>query len=533
MRHALALLAPLAGALVMVLAISTRASAQPNLPPPPPPPMDTTSPPPAPPPTGAPQPTQLPPGRAPAPTPTPKPRARAGGAPAGSIAPPPSDTDAPSDSDSSTSGFLTTKTRLEPRELALKREGGYFTGLPLLNYDSNTGVGIGARAYYFWDGSRADPVFAYTPYLHRAFAQAFATTTGRQYHLLDYDGVYVGRSPFRVRAGLVFERDTNAYYFGRGASTLAPLSFPGSADSYARLSEYEDATSRVQGDGTTYARYNRYILTRPLARASLERDLFGGAVRVLGGASLSYVTIRDYTGVDVAATDASGASTRAPEALTKLRGDCNAGRVVGCTDQWNNVVRVAIAYDTRDYEPDPTSGIFADLTAEFSGAVIGSKHDYGRVTAAPRFFFSPMPKLARLVIAVRGVYSVEFGDVPFFDMSNFAFTDGDQTGLGGLRTIRGYRQDRFVGKIAAFTNVEIRWTFADVTTHGQRLQFMVVPFLDMGRVFDDVRDTTLAGWKRGQGGALRMGWNQATIFSVDYGVSSEGSGLYVNFGHQF
>src|SRR4029077_4328062 len=56
------------------------------------------------------------------------------------------------------------KQRLRDDDLARKREGGYFTGLPLANYDHDIGFGFGARVYYFDDGKRSDPFFPYTPY---------------------------------------------------------------------------------------------------------------------------------------------------------------------------------------------------------------------------------------------------------------------------------------------------------------------------------------------------------------------------------
>ena len=46
-------------------------------------------------------------------------------------------------------------------------------------------------------------------------------------------------------------------------------------------------------------------------------------------------------------------------------------------------------------------------------------------------------------------------------------------------------------------------------------------------------DLTLADWRTSLGGAFRIAWNLATIVTVDYGVSSEDAGLYVNFGHIF
>src|SRR5215467_11582919 len=66
--------------------------------------------------------------------------------------------------------------KLAPADLANKNEGGYFTGLPLFAYSTDIGLGLGARVYYYWDGDRADPRFAQTPYLYRLFLQVFAST---------------------------------------------------------------------------------------------------------------------------------------------------------------------------------------------------------------------------------------------------------------------------------------------------------------------------------------------------------------------
>jgi hemolysin activation/secretion protein len=105
--------------------------------------------------------------------------------------------------------------------------------------------------------------------------------------------------------------------------------------------------------------------------------------------------------------------------------------------------------------------------------------------------------------------------------------------LGGFRTLRGYRQNRFVGPVLALTNYEVRWTFVRFRVLKQGFGLMVVPFMDIGAVFDNVRTTTSAGWKRTQGVGFRIAWNEATIIMVDYGVSDEDSGLYINFNHIF
>ena len=93
-----------------------------------------------------------------------------------------------------------------------------------------------------------------------------------------------------------------------------------------------------------------------------------------------------------------------------------------------------------------------------------------------------------------------------------------------------------VGRVVALTNLELRWTFYEFDApFGKRQHFalMLVPFLDVGRVFDSFSDLELKRFRNGQGAGFRIAWNQATIIVIDYGVSREGSTLYVNFNHPF
>ncbi len=417
------------------------------------------------------------------------------------------------------------KRPINDEDLAKKKEGGYFTGLPLANYDPDTGFGAGARAYYFFDGKRTSPLFAYTPYEHRVFAQTFFSTKGLQFHWLDYDAPALFGSPWRVRSQLIYERNTSRNYFGIGERAQA-LSFTGAPrqtyDSYAK---YLAAQERAGAEGKTYALYDKHLFERPLWLMSLERTLLGGAMRSLVGLGFSHAGVGDYTGKVV-----DGRGVGAP---TRLKEDCDARRIVGCDGGWDNTLRLGLAYDTRDFEPDPNSGFFADVAADFGTAALGSKYDYVRAMAAVRGYYSPIPKLADLVIAARGVYQVTSRGAPFFSMDIFPFTEDPRTGLGGVRTLRGFKSDRFVGRVMALGNLEIRWTFAHARIFGQRFAFIGVPFMDIGRSFDAIRRTTLSGWNRSQGLGLRIAWNLATIIMVDYGVSAEDSGLYVNFTHIF
>jgi outer membrane protein assembly factor BamA len=273
----------------------------------------------------------------------------------------------------------------------------------------------------------------------------------------------------------------------------------------------------------------------PTLSTTLERDFFGGIVRMQLGFVGQYVRVGGYTNMPTVGDDPTTGQTGIPATMgtTRLDEDCIAGRALGCAGGLHDTIKAGIAFDTRDFEPDPNYGVFADVTAEASSKYAGSAYDYARVTAEPRVFFSPFPKLADLVIAGRAAYSVQTSGVPFFAMNTLAFTDGDHQGLGGLWTMRGYKQDRFVGPIAVLTNVELRWTFVDFDVLSQHFALEAAPFLDMGCVFDRVADFSLSRWKRGEGAGLHVAWNKATVIVFDYGISEEDQGLYMDFGQEF
>jgi hypothetical protein len=428
---------------------------------------------------------------------------------------------------------LGAKRRLTDEDYARKKEGFYVTGLPLLAYDPTLGYGAGARAYLYYDGYKKDPLFAYTPYQHRVYAQTFFSSNGAQDHVIDYDAPTFLGSLYRVRATLEYEADTQWPYFGTGTASLKPLQFPGAPNkTFSKLNDYTNATSAVQPNGMTYANYNEFSFKRPTLQLAVEQIMLGGILRSMIGTNLAYVDLHDYSGQEVNATGPSG-KTKAPEATTLLASDCARGLILGCNGGTDNVLRLALSLDTRDFEPDPNSGVYAELSGEFGTKGLGSDYQYMRLMLSVRGFYSPIPKLADLVLAVRGLYEFQTPGVPFFSEEILPFIDDNHAGLGGFRTLRGFDQNRFVGPVIALTNYEVRWTFVKFHVLHQGFALIAVPFLDIGRVFDNVQQTTLAGWKRSEGGGLRIAWNEATIIMVDYGFSEEGTGLYVNFNHIF
>ncbi|MEO7736215.1 MAG: BamA/TamA family outer membrane protein [Kofleriaceae bacterium] len=418
-----------------------------------------------------------------------------------------------------------------PTNLADKNGGGYVTGLPLFAYSTDIGLGLGARVYYYWNGHPDDPRFAQTPYLYRVFLQGFASTRGTQFHWLDFDAPKIGGSPYRVRSQLIFQRNINSNYFGLGARAQPPLQFPGADRSYGSYDDYTRDQARITG-GQTYGKYDQYDLLRPIFIASVERLYAGDRIRVLGGFGLSYARIRDYTGKQVDALDDAGHDTKATEATTRLATDCAAARIVGCSGGRDDFLRLGISYDTRDYEPDPNRGTFIDLAVDVGTVALGSQYDYLRMLVAARGYWSPFAA-ADLVLAGRLVFEGQTNGAPFFSMNTLPFTEDPRTGLGGNRTLRGFRQDRFVGSVMTLSNAELRWTFGHARVFGQHFGFILAPFFDIGRTYDSLADLSLSSWQASYGGAFRIAWNLATVVTVDYGRSSEDAGFYINFNHIF
>jgi hypothetical protein len=422
---------------------------------------------------------------------------------------------------------------LSPEDLARKTERGHLTGIPLAAYSVDFGFGTGARAYYFWNGERSDARFAYTPYLHRIFLQVFASTGGLQFHWLDYDAPQIAGTPYRIRSSLVIARNTAASYYGYGDAGRT-LRFAGAPDGIERYDDYRAALLRVdETTGAANTKYNNLDALRPVVLLGLERAFFGKRLRVLAGVGLSYARIRDYTGEQVDATDAAGMETRAVQAPTKLREDCDAGVLVGCDGGRDHYVRLGIAYDTRDFEPDPNRGVFADLELDAGTVALGGEYTYAKLLGAVRGWWSPIPAHADLVLAGRVLGHWQSRKTPLVAMGILPFTEDPRYGMGGHRTMRGFRQDRFVGYFELLANAELRWTFARTVIRRQKLAFIAAPFFDYGRAFDGISEASLRGWLPSYGGALRVSWNLSTLVTFEYGMSSEGTGFYANFGHMF
>jgi outer membrane protein assembly factor BamA len=419
--------------------------------------------------------------------------------------------------------FLANKSPLPDTLLKDKRVDRYVTGFPAIGWDPETEFNYGAAVQWFDNGPADSPFFRYTPYRRRVAVAAAGSTGGSSRALIGYDQPYIGDSPWRVRAAAAYNQNKFENYFGLGESTLGPLTYPGSTKEYSNFDDYNHDLERNVG-GETWARYNEYRKKLFGGVVTVERDFWGGWLRPQIGLQITHVNVADYTGDNI-----DGAIMQP----TRLFTDQQAGQIIGFDGGWDNALKVGLTFDSRDFEPDPSSGVMLQVVGRISSKVLGSAFDYQQVTFSGRGFHNLLGDSGRLILAGRLTYVMQFGDVPFYSAPNIPFTDGDANGLGGHATLPGFVSDRFVGDAAMFANGELRWSFAEATVWKQHLRFMLVPFVDAGSVFNSVGDTSFQDWKFDGGLGLRLSWNLATVISFDYARSGEGGLFYMEIGHQF
>lgn len=414
-----------------------------------------------------------------------------------------------------------------------KREGRFVTAVPAISWGEQAGFTLGVIGFLFNNGKNDDPFFRTTPYRQRISVTVLGSPSGRQDYSVALDQPNIFDSPYRLRATAGYEVDPLNNYFGIGRESMLDFHFPGAPGRFFDTYDgYQNALEK-EVSGLAYTEYDLYESRQTTVGATVERDLFGGIVRPLVGLRLRYTDINDTTGDKVDAEDSSGHSVTAIQQPTRMHTDCLAGLISGCHGGFENLLTLGVSVDTLDFEPDPYAGLLAQIVAEFSGKALGSDFEYQRVTSSISAYRMVFPQVARLVLAGRGLYSMQFGNVPFSSLPTLAFNTGDHGGLGGFHTMRGFVDQRFVGDSAALVNAELRWSLFDGGyLFGQHLRPMIAPFADAGRVFDGTQ-LRFDGWRADYGIGFRLIWNLVTAVSFDYGISSEGQSFHMELGYAF
>ena len=104
--------------------------------------------------------------------------------------------------------------------------------------------------------------------------------------------------------------------------------------------------------------------------------------------------------------------------------------------------------------------------------------------------------------------------------------------IGGARTVRGFREQRYAGTAAVYANAELRVFLTKFSFLNFPTDFGVLGLTDVGRVFQD--GATPGGWHTAIGGGIWIAPVQrSNTFSIAMARSVERTAFYASTGFLF
>ncbi|HEX7622884.1 MAG TPA: hypothetical protein VF400_04875, partial [Anaeromyxobacteraceae bacterium] len=279
------------------------------------------------------------------------------------------------------------------------RSAVQLTAIPIVTYGSDVGLQLGGAAYlYELDdaGNRGN-----WGALGISWTERGPRSVELKGELLGIGGTSL-RSFVQVKASL----DTSAPYWGEGAALGGFPIAPGAG-----------------GPPPPF----RYRAAAPWASFILRGALAG---------PFGWWTRLRYTEVAVTEPGAALAAATPP----------------GARGARSTLLGAGVVYDTRDRSSSPRRGWFADASLFGSAPGPLASHALAGADAGVRGYFRPW---GSSVLAVRALYDLKLGDVPFFERSLYEGL-GYGEGLGGAGTIRGLARDRLSGEEKVLVGAELR-----------------------------------------------------------------------------
>ena len=386
-----------------------------------------------------------------------------------------------------------------------ERTGWGWGGVPAINYNADEGFGYGVvgNIYNYADGG-------YAPYYWTVQPQIFFTTGGKQEHWLWFDSPYILGKGIRLTAEMKMLKQLYNPYYGIG-----------------NVSEFDELIIKVDEDDVpedSTVFLDKYFYNYYCERLSLKADFMKALSTHENGRPKLSVLLG--FGLTSTTNELNGDTSKLAEDITKelvTQSELDGGLT--------NYIKLGVVHDTRDNEPAPNEGHWTDFVIEIYPKLLGSDHQYSRLTLTDRRYFSITRKL---VYAQRVLFEKNFGDIPFYEMSFYGSSYKVNEGLGGSKSLRGVLKNRYLGPTKMFANLEIRYKFLEFSAAGQDFYLATNEFLDLGKVWGDDDDSDFSNIHISYGAGLHIGWNENFIIAVDGGTSDEtGLQLYIGLGYLF
>jgi hemolysin activation/secretion protein len=130
------------------------------------------------------------------------------------------------------------------------------------------------------------------------------------------------------------------------------------------------------------------------------------------------------------------------------------------------------------------------------------------------------------------IFGPKINFIELFDLSSQAEAGGTSI-MGGERSLRGFRENRFMAPMVILNNIEARIRFYDFSFWKQHFALGLNLFHDVGTVAEKISDFKISGFRNSPGFGFRVAWNQSTKMRGDWGFSSEQNQFFFGFGHIF
>ena len=354
--------------------------------------------------------------------------------------------------------------------------------LPLIGGDTDVGIGAGAF------GSVVDLEPGFTPFKWKLEFGAFYATKGGLFQpsyedafvTLTLPGLFDNRLRLRIRPS--FTRETALPYFGLGNAAHEPTVIDPTRDYYTRLHP---------------------------ALSMNARWAFNQPVFLDVGAQYTYNTLS----FDPSSTLAQDMHSSDPYIRDTV-----------ATEPHHSVLRFqgAVVYDTRDNVVSPYNGQYHRIQVRVSPR-LGEDlpYSYQQIDAQARFYYTPIPRY--LTLTARGVFDLQLGDLPFYELARYEETSA----IGGGNGVRGVPAYSYYGKVKAFANFEARSETFHITVHHKPYILGFAVFYDAGRLWTDletrrpVLDGTGLGLHYGIGGGLRLQEGHTFVVRADLAWSPD------------
>ncbi len=183
-------------------------------------------------------------------------------------------------------------------------------------------------------------------------------------------------------------------------------------------------------------------------------------------------------------------------------------------------INAKYSFENKDNEAFPTLGFHIDLETGYKSN-IDSKKGFGYFIPKIGFDYKLIPS-GNLVFATNFQSYINFNN-------NFEFYQG--ANLGANSGLRGYRNQRFIGKKSFAHSTDIRWNFSNVKTNIMPLNIGIYGGFDYGRVW--IENGNSNRWNTSVGGGVFVNFANMLTGNLSAFNSDDGVRLAFKMGFGF